>query len=309
MIVTVENLYKYYGDFKALDDLNLKVEEGALFGFIGPNGAGKTTTLKILSCLTKPSSGSVVIDGIDILKSPEKAKEIIGYMPDFFGVYDNLKVSEYMAFFASIYGISSTKSASIIQRLLSLVQLEDRMGQYVDELSRGTKQKLCLARCLIHDPKLLILDEPASGLDPAARVEMKQILKKLQSEGKTIIISSHILHELAEICSDIGVIQDGHMILNNTAEEIMELTLSAKPLIINVYDQCEQAAALIAQHDYVEHLSYRGNEIRVNFNGTDYEAALIIKDIVNNGILVTGFSREPNNLEALFMQITAKKES
>ena len=307
-MLVIDNLTKYYGDFCALDHISLHISKGDLYGFVGPNGAGKTTTLKILSGLIRPDEGTVIMDGHNLLTDIKKLKADIGYMPDFFGTYDNLKVIEYMRFFASIYNIDGLKADSVIERHLKLVHMEDRKNQYVDELSRGLKQKLCLARCLIHNPKLLILDEPSSGLDPAARLEVREILKKLCSQGKTIIISSHILPELAEMCTHLGIIQNGKMIADNTVTAIMDLQNGSKPLIITVCDKVEEAAQLISTQDYVENLSYTENEIRVSFSGTAEEAAQLLFVLVTSGIPVCGFKKETTSLESLFIRLTENKE-
>lgn len=308
-MLDIENLTKYYGDFCAVDHISMHIHQGDLYGFVGPNGAGKTTTLKILTGLIKPDQGTVLMDGCDLIRQMYKKKSDIGYMPDFFGTYDNLKLIEYMQFFASIYDIGGLKADSVIERLLKLVHLEDRKNQYVDELSRGLKQKLCLARCLIHNPKLLILDEPASGLDPAARFEVREILKKLNSEGKTIIISSHILSELADMCTHLSIIQDGKIIADNTVTAIMDLQNASKTLIITVCSNAEGAAQLIRGSEYVEHLSYTANEIRVNFSGTAEEAAQLLSSLVLAGIPVCGFKHEKTSLETLFIRLTEKKEA
>ena len=208
-MLVIKNLVKRYGKFTAVDSLNMEISEGHIFGFVGANGAGKTTTMRIVAGLLKPTSGNIAVDGMDIYNNPREVKRKIGYMPDFFGVYDNLKVDEYMDFYAGVYGVPYRERRQISDQLLELVDLIHKRDFYVDSLSRGMKQRLCLARSLIHDPKLLILDEPASGLDPRARVEMKNILRELKNMGKTILISSHILSELAELCTVIGIIDHG----------------------------------------------------------------------------------------------------
>ena len=199
-MIEIRHLYKAFDNHMVLRNLNMKIDEGAVYGFVGPNGAGKTTTMRIIAGLLKADSGQILIDGEDI---GVRHKELIGYMPDFFGVYDRLRVKEYMAFFASIYGLDKEETEKKIRQLLELVKLTEKKEAYVDSLSRGMKQRLCLARCMIHDPKLLILDEPASGLDPRARYEFKEIIRQLRKEGRTIMISSHILSELSEMCTDI----------------------------------------------------------------------------------------------------------
>lgn len=307
-MLIINDLTKYYGKLCALDHISMHIHDGDLYGFVGPNGAGKTTTLKILAGLILPDSGTVTMDGGNLFHHMQQKKSEIGYMPDFFGTYDNLKVIEYMRFFASIYDIGNYQANAVIEHLLKLFSLDDRKNQYVDTLSRGMKQKLCLARCLIHDPKLLLLDEPASGLDPASRYEVKEILKQLNQEGKTLIISSHILSELAEMCTKISIIQNGKIIADNTVTEIMELQAASKPLIINVGSGIQRAADLIKRCDYIRHLSYTEHEIRASFSGTQQEAAQLLKQLIDSGIEIYGFRQEKTSLESLFIRLTGKKE-
>ncbi len=218
----INNLTKKYGSFTAVDHLSLHIPEGDLFGFVGPNGAGKTTTIRIVCGLLKASGGSVRIGSINAPMGSREMKRLIGYVPDFFGVYDNLKVHEYMDFYGSMYGMRSRDIAKLTDDLLELVNLSDKKEFYVDTLSRGMKQRLCVARALLHNPKLLILDEPSSGLDPRARVEMKELLKNLHSMGKTIVISSHILSELSEMCTSIGIMNHGQLVMAGRIEDIMQ---------------------------------------------------------------------------------------
>ena len=199
-MIEIRNLTKKYGNFTALNELNLQIDAGVVFGFVGANGAGKSTTFSILATLLAPTSGEAFVNGVNVIEKPEEVRKYLGYMPDFFGVYDQLKVEEYLDFYGASYGLTAELRKKLIPELLELVNLTDKRTSYVDLLSRGMKQRLCLARTLIHDPKVLILDEPASGLDPRARTEMRDILKHLKSMGKTILISSHILPELAEVC-------------------------------------------------------------------------------------------------------------
>lgn len=305
-MLEIRNLYKRYGNFTALNGLDLTIHRGELFGFVGPNGAGKTTTMKIISGLLRADGGSVTIDGIDALNQPRLLKDKIGYMPDFFGVYDNLKAIEYMEFYASIYNITGAGAKQLCLELMELVNLVDKADNYVDDLSRGMKQRLCLARSLIHNPELLILDEPASGLDPRARFEMKEILKNLSEMGKTIIISSHILPELAEMCSSVGIIENGQMVLNGVVDDIMGMMSSANPLVINVVDDVERAVTLLKEQPLIENLSYKDQQIRIDFKGRERDEAILLRTLIKQDISVCGFKREEGNLEALFMQITDK---
>ena len=271
---------------------------------MGPNGAGKTTTLKILAGLLKADAGEVYIDDIRLFEDYDRLKELIGYMPDFFGVYDNLKVMEYLEFYASAYGIETKRAQELGRELLSVVHLDGKEEHYVDELSRGMKQRLCLARALIHDPQFLILDEPASGLDPRNRFEFKEILRDLKEAGKTIIISSHILMELAEICTSIGVIEHGKMIMQGSIEDILSAVDASNPLIIRVYDQVQTAILVLKEEEQVKNLTIQGNSLMVTFTGNRKDEAMLLRRLVERGVLVQSFAREQSNLEALFLKIT-----
>lgn len=307
-MVRIDGLTKCYGDFKALDSLNLNIERGELFGFVGPNGAGKTTTMRIISGLLRADSGTVLVAGVDARRDTDHLKEKIGYMPDFFGVYDNLKALEYMEFFASIYGITGREARRLCLELMELVNLSDKANAYVDGLSRGMKQRLCLARSLVHNPELLILDEPASGLDPRARFEMKGILKNLSELGKTIIVSSHILPELAEMCTSIGIIEHGRMAVTGTVDSIMAGMNRSTPLVVRVMDKMEDAVRLLKENPLVENLSISENEIYVSFSGGEAEEARLLSYLVEGKVGISSFTREKGNLESVFMQITEEQE-
>ena len=307
-MISIQNLYKHYGKFVALDHLNLEIGKGEFFGFVGPNGAGKTTTMRIISGLLRAEGGSVTVDGVDAINDNGKIKEKIGYMPDFFGVYDNLKAIEYMEFYASIYGILGQEARKLCLELMELVNLKDKADAYVDGLSRGMKQRLCLARSLVHNPKVLILDEPASGLDPRARFEMKGILRNLNDMGKTIIISSHILPELAEMCDTIGIIEHGKMLQKGTVEEIMSEINTTNPLVIKLIDGKETAVRILKENPLVDNLSINENNLSVKFNGEASDESELLTQMVTNGVRVISFAREEGNLESVFMQITEQEE-
>ena len=304
MMLEIRDLKKNFGKFHALNGLDLQIPHGALYGFVGPNGAGKTTTIKILAGLLAPDGGQVIIDGTDVSAGLNRLKLKIGYVPDFFGVYDNLKVNEYMEFFASCYGINGLKARTRYMTLLEQVGLEDKMNFYVDSLSRGMKQRLCLARALIHDPLLLVLDEPASGLDPRTRFEFKEILKELREQGKTVFISSHVLSELSEMCTDIGIIDQGKMVLSGSMEDILRRVNASNPLIISVLGNREKALTILKSQPCVQTIAVRDEDIRVNFIGDDQDEAILLQQLVDTGIPVYGFCREQGSLESLFMQIT-----
>lgn len=303
-MLVIKNLEKSYGKFKALNGLNLEIEKGEIFGFIGPNGAGKSTTMKIVSGLLSPDSGEVYVDGVDAIKNNKALKDKIGYMPDFFGVYDNLRAIEYLEFYASIYGIVGEEARKLSMDLLELVNLQDKWDANVDGLSRGMKQRLCLARCLVHNPELLILDEPASGMDPRARFEMKGILKNLKDMGKTIIVSSHILSELGEICTRIGIIKNGSIVCEGTVEEVMLRASGTAPINITVMEDPEKAIQVLKQIPDVKEISLDGNKVTASVAGGDKEAKEILKTLVMQDVSVIGFGKAVGNLEDVFIQIT-----
>ncbi|TCT15560.1 ABC-2 type transport system ATP-binding protein [Natranaerovirga pectinivora] len=303
-MLTIKNLYKSYGKFLALDNLNLEIKRGEIFGFVGPNGAGKTTTMRIVSGLLKADSGEVYVDGVNAMRDTKALKEKIGYMPDFFGVYDNLKAIEYLEFYASIYKIVGSDARQICLDLLELVNLSDKANTYVDSLSRGMKQRLCLARCLVHNPELLILDEPASGMDPRARYEMKEILKNLKELGKTIIVSSHILPELAEVCSKVGIIDKGRLMVSGTVDEIMYNMNHMTPLKIKVLRDTEKAVKFLKEQPNIDHIKVSDSLITANFNGGEDDTVEMLQKLIKNEIPVLSFGQEAGNLETLFIQIT-----
>lgn len=304
MMLEIKNLHKKYGKFYAVNDVNLSIQEGEIFGFVGPNGAGKSTTMKIICGLITATSGEVMVDGVDALRHNNKIKEKIGYMPDFFGVYDDLKVDEYLDFYASIYKIKDANRHKTISDLLELVDLGHKRDAYVDNLSRGMKQRLCLARSLIHNPKLLILDEPASGLDPRARVEMKAILKNLKDMGKTILISSHILSELAEMCTSIGIIDNGKIVISGTVSEIMQQIYSKKLIKIKVNDKLEEAVIILKEFPFIDKIMTGENLIQAGFDGGDEDMSRVLNTLVNRAIPVATFTQLDGNLEDVFMKVT-----
>ena len=307
-MLEIRDLRKKYGNFQALDGLNMTIGKGELFGFVGPNGAGKTTTIKIITGLLAPDSGSIVIDGMDGIREQRCLKEKMGYVPDSFGVYDNLKVSEYMEFFASCYGLEGMGARRRCETLLEQMKLEDKADFFVDGLSRGMKQRLCLARALIHDPSILILDEPTSGLDPRTRFEFKEILSELQESGKTIVISSHVLSELSELCTDIGIIDQGRMVLEGNINDILSRVNTSNPLVISVFSNVDKALAILKSHPCVQTISLREQDICVRFSGDSQDEALLLQQLIDSDVLVNGFTREKGSLESVFMQLTEHEE-
>ena len=307
-MLEIKGLHKIYDKYHALSGLDMRVETGALYGFVGPNGAGKTTTIKIMAGLLRAEEGSIAVDGVDALADSRRLRAMIGYVPDFFGVYDNLTVSEYMEFFASCYHLDGLVARKRYTALLEQVGLEDKLDFYVDGLSRGMKQRLCLARALIHDPEVLILDEPTSGLDPRTRFEVREILKELHEAGKTIVISSHVLSELSELCTDIGIIDQGHMVLEGNIMDILSRVNTSNPLVISVFANMEKALAILKSHPCVQTISLREKEVCVRFTGDAQDEALLLQQLIDSDVLVNGYTREKGSLESVFMQLTDREE-
>ncbi|MFT9820638.1 ATP-binding cassette domain-containing protein [Lysinibacillus sp. NPDC056185] len=305
-MIEIRDLTKRYGSFTALDHLNLSLEEGVVFGFVGANGAGKSTTFSILATLLSPTSGDAIINGKSVIKEPKEVRKQIGYMPDFFGVYDQLKVDEYLDFYGASYGIGAAERKVLIPQLLELVNLSNKRHEYVDLLSRGMKQRLCLARALIHDPKVLILDEPASGLDPRARVEMRDILRNLKSMGKTILISSHILPELAEMCDEIGVIDNGKLIAHGNVASIQAQLQGEKRIVVKVTDRLNEVRAFLEEDPQISSIDVMDNrlEIAFNYRGTDDDQVALLKKAILANLPIYALSEEEKDLEDVFMAIT-----
>ncbi len=306
-MLTIINLEKFYGKYKAVNGLDMHLKKGDIFGFIGPNGAGKSTTMKIIAGLLPADGGEIYVDGIDALKDNKKLKEKIGYMPDFFGSYENLKVIEYMEFYASIYGIVGKESKDLIMDLLELVNLKEKKDAYVDGLSRGMKQRLCLARSLVHNPELLILDEPASGMDPRSRFEMKGILKNLKDMDKTVIISSHILSEMNEICTSVGIIEEGNLIYSGGINNLLSRMSSNNPLKIIVRDKVKESKVILSELPYITSIKENSKELTVFFNGGEIEISNTIKALVLKDIPIVSFTQASENLEDVFIKITEKE--
>jgi ABC-2 type transport system ATP-binding protein len=308
MIETI-NLTKKYGELVALNNLNLTIQEGDCYGFIGPNGAGKTTTIKILATLLKPTWGEARIDGRVIGYQNPMIRPIIGYVPDFMGAYDDMVVIEYLEFFAACYNIHGKQRDRVVNDVLDLTDLSYKTNAEVNGLSRGMKQRLSIARVLLHDPKVLLLDEPASGLDPRARIEIRELLKELRRMGKTIVISSHILHELAELCNTVGIIEQGELVYSGTVNEIMSHASMGMVVHITVEDRVEDAARLLVQVKGITKVDM------TNHNGTtrldvtiDPTSGLPISELparlIAQGFRISSLQPEQVNLETAFMRLT-----
>ncbi len=307
-MLKVEHVKKFYGHFCALDDLSMEIGEGSLFGFVGPNGAGKTTAIRIMTGIIAPDEGNVSIAGLPAGYENAEARSMIGYIPDAFGIYNNLKVSEYMEFFAACYGYDGMESRKKAENLLKYVELIDKADFYVESLSRGMKQKLAPARALINVPPLLIMDEPTSGLDPRTRYEFKQIVGELSDRGKTIVISSHILSDISELCTDIGIIDQGSIVMSGRLMDVMKIVTAENPIIISMAKRTTQAIRFLRDESRVRSMAIKGNDIMINFDGGTAEEAELLKRLIDAGLPVHGFSREKGSLESIFMQLTGHGE-
>jgi len=303
-MIETRKLCKNFGDLVAVDNLDLHIEAGDIFGFIGPNGAGKTTTMRILVTLLEPTSGAAFIDGLNVAKQGKDVRRRVGYMPDFMGVYDDLKVFEYLEFFAAAFGIEYGKRESIVDGVLELTDLVSKRNAPVDSLSRGMQQRLGLARVLIHDPKVLILDEPASGLDPRARIEIRELLRELKRMGKTIMISSHILSELEEICDRIGIIEHGQFVFSGSLEEIRpRLGIQSKMRVKVIGDQ-SRAVELLTALPQIQQVEAVGDYLSVTFREGAAGDGLIARTLVNGGVDLVYLQPEQLKLDDAFLKLT-----
>jgi ABC-2 type transport system ATP-binding protein len=304
-MIEVINFTKRYGDFVAVDNLSLTIEKGEIFGFIGPNGAGKSTTIRFLATLLRPTSGEGRVCGFSVTTEPMSVRRVIGFMPDDFGVYDGMKVWEFLDFFAVAYEIPRSYRKKIIGEVLDLLDLTHKRDDYVNGLSKGMKQRLCLAKTLVHDPPVLILDEPASGLDPRARLEMKALLNELKQMGKTILISSHILSELADFCTSIGIIERGKMLAAGNIQEIQAQIRSHRVLKVRVLDDStERAANVLRASSSIRTVESYDHTVTAEFEGEDQDMAGLLDQLISGGVAVQSFSEEPLSLEEVFMMIT-----
>ncbi len=304
MIVQTINLTKKYGKLVALNNLQLQIEEGECFGYIGPNGAGKTTTIKILATLLQPTWGEARVCGHVVGYESRKIRPLIGYVPDFFGAYEDMVVQEYLEFFASAYSITGKQRARVVNDVLELTDLSFKKDALVDSLSRGMQQRLSVARVLLHDPKVLLLDEPASGLDPRARIEMRELLKELRRMGKTIIISSHILHELAELCTTVGIIEQGQLLFHGSIQEIIRRVKTGTKLHVRVVEQQDLAALLLQRTRGVKSVDQVDGRIIVELDHQTHDFTGIARALLDNNFRVQELKEEEVNLETAFMRLT-----
>ena len=304
-MIETRNLTKRYGHLIAANDITLKLDDGDVFGFIGPNGSGKTTTMRMIATLLAPDHGEAYVCGKSIYTDQEEIRRLVGFMPDFFGVYDDMTVIEYLEFFAATYRIEGSRRRKVVEEKLELVDMAFKRDAMVNELSRGQTQRIGLARTLLHDPQVLLLDEPASGLDPRARIEIRNLLRRLGEMKKTVIVSSHILPELADVCTRVGMIEKGHMIVDGNVAEVMRKARQRILLHIRVKTRVDDAAKLLEQLDSVEKVAIGKDALlEVTLKPTVEDYSELPTALVTGGFAVTLFREEEVNLETAFMALT-----
>ena len=304
MIVQTINLTKRYGKLVALNNLHLNIEDGECFGYIGPNGAGKTTTIKVLATLLQPTWGEARVCGHVVGYESRKIRPLIGYVPDFFGAYEDMVVQEYLEFFASAYNIVGKQRTRVVNDVLELTDLVFKRDALVDSLSRGMQQRLSVARVLLHDPKVLLLDEPASGLDPRARIEIRELLKELRRMGKTIIISSHILHELAELCDTVGIIEQGELLFHGPIRDIIDKVKRGARVHVRVTEQQDLAVALLQKTRGIKGVEQVNGELVVELEKHTHDYSSLCKLLLSHNFKVREIKEEEVNLETAFMRLT-----
>jgi ABC-2 type transport system ATP-binding protein len=305
--VQIRNLTVSYGTLKAVRGISFEIPQGDVFGFIGPNGAGKSTTIKVLATLIRPDAGIVKIDGISVPDNPMTIRRKIGYMPDYFGTYEDLTAAEYLHFFAAAYQLPRADRERTIADVLQLTDLSHKADAAVDSLSRGMKQRLGLARVLLHDPDLLLLDEPASGLDPRARIEVRELLKALKAMGKTIIISSHILHELAQFCTRIGIVEAGQLVAEGSLDEIYSQLGLLQVIHVQVLNLDDSLLEKIRKLNGVESVEQQADRVAIRMRATETGAELLLDDMMRLGCRIRMFQPEAMDMETAFMKLTEGK--
>lgn len=303
-MLEVQKLRKEYGSLVAVQSMEFQLEPGDVFGFIGPNGAGKTTTIKMLATLLEPTSGTASLNGIDVTKYPEEVRPLLGYMPDFFGLYEGITVREYLAFFAAAYRLPKHDREQVIDNVLELTDLTVKKEAFVETLSRGMQQRLCLAKCLVHDPVLLLLDEPASGLDPRARIEIKELIKELGAMGKIVLVSSHILPELADFCNKIGIVEKGELLVWGPVQEIVKQLQPARILEIKVIGEQEPLLQRLESEPRVTDLKLNNGALELHYQGDLEEQADLLSALIRDGFRIASFTETSLDLEDVFMRVT-----
>ncbi len=303
-MIDLEGFGKDYGNFTAVENLTLHIASGETYGFIGPNGAGKSTTMRFLATLLKATRGDGRVNGFSVAAEPLAVRRSIGYMPDSFGVYDGMKVWEFLDFFAVAYEIPRTRRKQVVGDVMDLLDLTSKRDDYVNGLSRGMKQRLCLAKTLVHDPPVLILDEPASGLDPRARLEVKALLKELRQMGKTILISSHILTELADCCTSIGIIERGQLLMHGPIDEVYRRIRGNRVIRVQFVDAMDRGLSVIRSNPHTRSVQVDGQGCVVELAGSDSDSASLLNELIGQGVRLHSFAEVEPTLEDVFMMVT-----
>ena len=304
-MIECRNLTKVYGDHVALNNLSLKLEAGDAFGFIGPNGAGKTTTIRILATLLEPTSGEALVGGYSVLQEADDVRRILGYMPDQFGIYDGMRSYEYLEFFAAAYRVPRAKRPALIKDVLEITDLTGKREAFVETLSTGMRQRLCLAKTLLHDPKVLVLDEPASGLDPRARIELKELIRELSRMGKTLLVSSHILPELADFCNKVGILEGGVLLASGPVESILErASARVRSVRVTVLGDADKTEALLSAWAPLQNLRREGQVFHFDTEADLETLADLLEKMVQDKVRVVHFGEEKTDLEKVFLQVT-----
>ncbi len=306
-VIRINNIRKEYGTLVAVNDVSFTVEKGCVVGLIGPNGAGKTTLLRILSTLLRPTDGDASILDYNLKNDYLQIRQHIGFLPDFFNLYNDLTINECLKFFANVYKVKPGLIPERIETVLKFIDLEDKKDSFISHLSRGMVQRMGIGSLLVHDPDILLLDEPASGLDPNQRIKLRQVVRKLGEDGKTVIISSHILTELSDMCSHIAIMNKGKIILYGSVEEIQEKISGTKNVIISVLENCEKAVTLIKQFSNTQITSIKNNTITAEIKASPEELSELNTLLVKNDLRVVAFYEEKKDLEDIFMKISSEE--
>ncbi len=303
-VIELRRLHRFFGTVRAVDDVSFEVHQGQVFGYIGPNGAGKTTSMRILATLDLPTYGDACVDGFSVVNDPERVRRRLGFMPDYFGTYPNVNCREYLDFFARAYGLVGRERSQAIAKVMGFTGLDRLAEKPTRGLSKGMKQRLCLGRAMIHDPAVLILDEPAAGLDPRARIELRIMIRELAADGKTLLVSSHILTELAEMCDQVGIIEQGRLLAVGSVEEIQRAQRTHSDVKARVLGGAAPLAAWLEQRHDVERISVDGELIHFSHQGDRHDEARLLKEMIQAGFEIVEFGCKQKSLEDVFMQVT-----
>jgi len=303
-MIELRRLHRFFGTTRAVNDVSFEVPRGEVFGFIGPNGAGKTTSMRILATLELPTYGDAFVDGFSCINDPDRVRRRLGFMPDYFGTYSDVNCYEYLDFFARSYGLAGRQRHQALKHTMGFTKLDELAHKPIRGLSKGMKQRLCLGRAMIHDPAVLILDEPANGLDPRARIELREMIRELAAHGKSVLVSSHILTELAEMCDRVGIIERGQLLAVGTVEEIQREQQPHREVKVRVLGGAEGARAWLAAHTDINDVSLNGEELRFSHTGDRDSEVLLLKEMILADFRVAEFASHSQSLEDVFMAVT-----